>query len=413
MEISFENLNSCDLAIDCIYKGGSNKNISADPLNKLMKCGNSGGFRNRLREDKNGKGKYAYIVLYTSLEDLEWPDYMDVETGIFRYYGDNKKSGRMLTNTAHRGNLILEKVFNILNSGIGLDEIPPFFIFCKCNCGRDVKFLGLAAPGNPNLTPDNDLVAFWRTSKNERFQNYEAYFTVLDTGNQPISREWLDELVKDHATALEHAPKVWKEFIKKGRKGIKALKANRIHEIPNIYDQLQSDNEGKLCLESIRNHYAKFGPNKTPFFQGFEYCAKDIVQKMDKHFIQFDLTRPWRDGGRDAIGIYSISSSKVNFPLKMDCSLEAKCYSENHGVGVKEMSRLISRIRYRQFGILVTTSYVNKQAYREIIEDGHPILVVTAADIANILRRNSIYNYDIDDWLNDLDRKNNFLKDYF
>ncbi len=51
------------------------------------------------------------------------------------------------------------------------------------------------------------------------------------------------------------------------------------------------------------------------------------------------------------------------------------------------MSRLISRIRYRQFGIMITTSYVDKQAYQEVVDDGHPILIVTATDIAGILRK--------------------------
>lgn len=54
------------------------------------------------------------------------------------------------------------------------------------------------------------------------------------------------------------------------------------------------------------------------------------------------------------------------------------------------MSRLICRIRYRTFGILITTSYVDNQAYNEVVEDGHPILIVTASDIAGILRNNAI-----------------------
>ena len=76
------------------------------------------------------------------------------------------------------------------------------------------------------------------------------------------------------------------------------------------------------------------------------------------------------------------------------------------------MSRLISRIRYRQFGVLVTTSYVHKQAYQEVVDDGHPILIVTAADIAAILRRNSIYTDNINEWLADIDRNNAFLQSY-
>lgn len=67
------------------------------------------------------------------------------------------------------------------------------------------------------------------------------------------------------------------------------------------------------------------------------------------------------------------------------------------------MSRLISRIRYRQFGIMITTSYVHDQAYREVIEDGHPILIVSAGDIARILRQNSILSTDVEEWLESLD----------
>jgi hypothetical protein len=50
------------------------------------------------------------------------------------------------------------------------------------------------------------------------------------------------------------------------------------------------------------------------------------------------------------------------------------------------MSRLISRLRDRQFGILITTSYVDLQAYREIKEDQHPIIVISATDIIEVLK---------------------------
>ena len=67
------------------------------------------------------------------------------------------------------------------------------------------------------------------------------------------------------------------------------------------------------------------------------------------------------------------------------------------------MSRLISRIRYRQFGVLVTTSYVHDQAYKEVAEDGHPILIITASDISYILSRNMIDSSKINDWLNNIE----------
>ena len=69
----------------------------------------------------------------------------------------------------------------------------------------------------------------------------------------------------------------------------------------------------------------------------------------------------------------------------------------------REMSRLISRIRYRQFGIMVTTGYVDNQAYSEVVDDGHPILIVTASDIAGVLRNNAINSSNVEDWLQSID----------
>lgn len=408
MEISFDKLDSSDLIVDCIYKGGSTSNMSAEPFHKLIPgCENAGGFRKKLREDSSGK--YAYVVLYTSMEELEWPDFLDEETGIFRYYGDNREPGRELTDTKKKGNKILEMAFSLLNEGTNLNDMPPFFIFKKTGVGRDIQFLGLAAPGNPKISPDRDLVAFWRTVKDKRFQNYEAYFTILDTGKTPISRKWIETLIYNHDNNLKYAPEVWKSFVKKGRNGIVPLAAPRMNKIPTRFEQLPagSDTEGLLCLDAIRNHYKGFS-------QGFEACATSIISKMDTHFVDFSLTRPWRDGGRDAIGFYAISNGgKTNLPLKIDCALEAKCYSQNNGVGVKEMSRLISRIRYRQFGIMITTSYVDKQAYQEVVEDGHPILIVTATDIAGVLRQNAINSSNVNEWLVSVDQTDDRILEYY
>lgn len=398
MEIPFSQLDQSDLIVEAIYKGGLGSSAEFEPLHHLFpKCGVSGGFRKVNRQD--GSGKPAYVILYTTMNELEWPDYLDPETGVFRYYGDNRQPGREITNTKLKGNALLEYVFALLNGAGNRGDIPPFFIFKKPGTGRDVQFLGLAAPGNPKISPDRDLVAFWRTMGDVRFQNYEAYFTVLDTGIQPISRKWLETLIYDHENSLDLAPLAWKEFIRDGRDGIVALKAPRIVTIPSKYDQLQSDIQGMQCLKIIRDHY-----KNNPW--GFEACATNLVSKMDNNFVDFSLTRPWRDGGRDAVGFYAIKpGGNANYPLKIDCALEAKCYSENNAVGVKQMSRLISRIRYRQFGIMVTTSFVDKQAYSEVVEDGHPILIVTASDIATILRNNAITPGNTMDWLDSVDSR--------
>jgi hypothetical protein len=97
------------------------------------------------------------------------------------------------------------------------------------------------------------------------------------------------------------------------------------------------------------------------------------------------MSRPSRDGGRDAVGQYRLGPASD--PIKIDFALEAKCYGPLNSVGVREVSRLISRLRRRNFGVLVTTSWVNKQAYEEIREDQHPVAVICASDIVDVLRQ--------------------------
>lgn len=401
VKISFKEVKGADLIVDCIYEGGTEYNdLRDEPLRRLFpSLGTGGGFRKVKRKD--GSGKFAYVVLFTSMEELEWPDYLDVETGIFRYYGDNRKPGQEMYASHKKGNKLLEDVFKTLNTEESLEDIPPFFVIKTTKNGWDRQFLGLAAPGNPDIPPDKELFSFWRSKNGERFQNYVAYFTILDTGEKPISQDWLVSLIEDHENNLRHAPDVWKEFINKGRAGIKALKAEELIDIPSKQKQLDcGDKEREKCLDIIRNRYK----NKPT---DFEACAINIISKMDSNFINIEPTRPVRDGGRDAVGEYQISvggNSKTS--LKIDFAMEAKCFAPDTGVNVHHMARLISRLRHRQFGIFITTSYVNKQTYEEVLEDKHPILIITASDIAEILRLNKINSKNIHEWLDDIDNDN-------
>lgn len=387
----FEDLESAPLVIDAVYKSKSTL-FGGGPLGRLLpKVGNQGGFRTVKRRD--GSGKIAYIVLYTTGTEIDWPDSLDVETGIWRYFGDNRTPGKSLHDTPAKGNYYLREIFSKIDSPTERSDIPPFLIFQWAGNQFDAKFLGVAVPGNPNIPPDRELNAIWRSKKGDRFQNYEAYFTVIDTGREEISKEWLKLLITDHANSFEAAPIAWKKFIEFGRQGVKPMLSPRSSEIPNKEQQLPNAQYDIKLLQRIRDYY-----KNNPF--GFELCSTKIVQMMDNNFEFFELTRPWRDGGRDAIGKYKIGSS--HNPLMVDFALEAKCYSSDVSVGVKSMSRLISRLRYRQFGVLVTTSYVHSQAYKEIIEDGHPILIVNALDIARILRAQGIDYQNVDIWLSQL-----------
>ena len=387
-EFPFETLREAPLIVDAVYKGGRNNNMSDEVLSKLLpRTENSGGFRKT--KVRGSSDRLAYITIYTTMSEPEWPDYFDVETGLFRYYGDNRMPGHELHDTRKKGNAMLRDLFAWLNDPESRHLIPPILVF-KREVGRDVRFLGLAVPGGRNLGANEELVSFWRTMGSERFQNYEAYFTILDTGDEEISKEWLVSRVEGDADCDDRAPKVWRRFISRGRDGIEPLMSPRIIECPSKRDQLPQDPEGEAMVDAIRRRYRDFP-------QEFEPCAVRIVQMMDGNFQRFDVTRPWRDGGRDAVGWYTIGTERGS--ISIECSLEAKLYDADNGVGVREMSRLISRIRYRQFGIFVTTSYIGSQAYLEVKEDGHPIVLVTAREIVDILRSKQVDSTNIESWL--------------
>ena len=103
---------------------------------------------------------------------------------------------------------------------------------------------------------------------------------------------------------------------------------------------------------------------------------------------EVNLTRPWRDGGRDAIGTFLLGSGTDK--LSVEFALEAKCYGLNNSVGVREMSRLISRLRHRQFGVFITTSYFNSQAYQEVRDDRHPVVLIPAREVVDTLSRHGL-----------------------
>lgn len=251
-------------------------------------------------------------------------------------------------------------------------RVPPVLIFSNTGTFRDVDFLGLAVPGVESLDSNSDLVALWRLKQGRRFQNYQAKFTVLDC--QVIPKLWIEE-VKAGNPLLPHCPDVWKVWV--DRRAMRALKAPRVLEYRRPSEQLAEDDSGRAIIAAIQNHFSED-------HYRFEACAAKIAEMMLQNIMSIELPPRVRDRGRDAVGRYRIGSGPS--AVLVDFALEAKCYRDSNSVGVKDLSRLISRLRHRQFGILVTTSHVATQAYQEIKEDQHPIVIIAARDIVHILK---------------------------
>ena len=366
-------LEADNLVVDRIYAGPQVPHAGADPLPALIGVDVGAGFRHL--GPRPGADTLRLLALVTNLREPDWPDEIDYETGLLTYYGDNREA-RALHDTPRQGNLILRNLFDAAHDPAWTIHFPAVFVFGEAGQFRSKRFLGLAVPGAAGLGSDEDLVAIWRTKGTPavRFQNYRAKFTILDI--PVVTRAWISDIQSGVVADSTHAPKAWLDWLY-GRKH-KPLAAPTTIAIRTKEQQLPSTPEDEQILDVV---YQAF--RQEP--HSFEQCAAEIARLMLPQICSYELTRPSRDGGRDAIGTYGIGTSVSG--IRVDFALEAKCYGPSHGVGVKELSRLISRLRIRQFGVLVTTSYLNSQAYSELKDDGHPIVVISGGDIAGLLSK--------------------------
>jgi len=378
--IPFEKLAKADLVIDATYEGNredKKSSYGSEPIHHIFPgVGNAGGFRKRLGLLDN----LVCMILTSTGSEPDWPDELDPFTGTYTYYGDNRKPGQELHDTHAKGNADLNRIFALAHgSKSDRSQVPLILIFHSGEKGRDVVFKGLAVPGTNYLTQGEDLIAIWRMSGGKRFQNYRASFTILDTGT--ISGEWVRGVLNSRVLDLNdsRAPKALLQWVNHGK--YVPLVSERVRTIRTIKEQLPQSKIDLELINSILNHC-----KNDPFL--FEPIAAAIWQLSTLQPMEYELTRRVRDGGRDAIGFLKIGP--LVDPIKISFALEAKCYSLTNHVGVKETSRLISRIKQREFGVLVTTSAVNKTAFEEIRDDGHPIVIISGQDIAAILLKSGI-----------------------
>lgn len=370
------------LFIDAVYcSDKTKKDLSGEVLSKLIGVKNQGGFRYL------GKTQTPnLVVLFTSGEDIYWHDEFDSSNGVFIYYGDNRIPGTDLHKTKLHGNEILKYIFS-LASNLNFEirkNIPPIFVFKK-HVGRDVKFVGLAVPGVKGIPSKDWLNAVWGCNKNgDRFQNYKAYFTILDTSNGSefddgfgINLGWINDIESGKAYESNYAPSEWKKYI--SNKNFKNLSSHVEKFVKTKNEQLPKD---KLKMDMLK-YIQKYFVSKDRGYS-FELFASNITQGMDLSIESITITQPYKDGGVDGIGKYKIFD-KSERKIFIDFFLQAKCYSVNNAVTVKDTARLISRIKSRDFGIMFTTSYVAAQAYQELLSDNHPVVIINGKNIIEFI----------------------------
>lgn len=371
------------LRVDSSLRNTNNPNNPVDVFNKYFRfsdgrgINNTSGFRAKSKAGQSTDiENCAFCLLVTTFGEVEWPDSLDYETGIFTYFGDKRSPGD-LHDTTVGGNRFLRSTFNKLHTG-QRQQIAPILVFenYKGSDGTYMRFLGLAAPGAQGVSAFDDLVAVWRVKDRNRFQNYRATFTILR--EDVVQKAWLEDMVNGVSPSVSsNCPEAWHRWVDSGL--YEALTCERKREPRSKDQQLPQTLQEKETLARVTGSFSD---------REFEFAAVEIVQLMDSRFSEFTVTQRVRDGGRDATGSYRVGHD--NHQIHLSAIVEAKLWREESDVGVKPMSRLISRIKHRDIGVFVTTSCFNKQVQQELIDDNHPVILVSGGDIARVLIANEL-----------------------
>jgi AspBHI-like restriction endonuclease len=264
-------------------------------------------FKESLDKERPRRGTVRLVVLYTSGVEVDWPDHIDSTTGDFTYYGDNRTPGHDLHDTRRGGNLLLRDIFAASRSTFEARRtVPPILLFQSSGTGRDVIFRGLLAPGSPRLASDEELVAIWRTTKEMRFQNYRSHFTVLRTPVVP--RAWIRQILAGDPLGSA-CPGEWRKWVQ-GRI-YQALEAPRNLSVRSKAEQLAKP-EDAWMMRMVHDHFSSM-----PI--AFESFAAEMWVHSEPHVASIEVTRPSRDGGRDAVGEYRLGPSQD--PVRLQFAL--------------------------------------------------------------------------------------------
>ncbi|ARI75656.1 restriction endonuclease [Halobacillus mangrovi] len=380
------------LIIDKKYRNTNNWKLPQDEFNKIFKRFRDGkGIQNV--QGFRWKSKYAgptnihgaaFIVIVTNFNEKEWPDELDYETGIFTYFGDNRKGGDVLHSTP--GNGYLKNTFDLIHLYKNRFDIAPILLFQSVKENKHyMKFLGLLAPGAADFRPTEDLIAVWRVEKENRYQNYRSIFTILK--EEEIDLKWLDDLCQGVKPASSiYCPEAWRLWVDKNV--YTPLECESTNHIRTMKEQTPNSEEQKIINYIL---------NLTD--REFEFAAKEILKLTDPHLYDLKVTRRVKDKGIDIIGKYKIGHKKYSYSLR--AIGEAKRWKKS--VNSREFLRLISRMTKDTIGFFVTTSYFGEAPQEEIIEDDRPIILICGKDIANILIDKNLagkgYEIEFKEWL--------------
>ncbi|MEM7157036.1 MAG: restriction endonuclease [Myxococcota bacterium] len=340
--------------VDQIYRDSTDP--KTNQFSRWLEVKNSGGIRPRTGND----GTLVALVLVSTHVAVAtynpWEDIVEPLQGRVWYWGDAKAHASKRRDD-WQGNRYLAQIWEDINEG-RWSKVPPILHFSKPAKGL-VRFTGLCV-----LT---DLRDAWMEDKGMRVRNYNATLDILPVDKVPVA--WIR--ARKHGVDMKVPPE-WAAYATTGK-----------HERLLAYAKQVRSQQEQLPEAASSQRALLHDLNQLDPFK-FERLVVRAFQSME---VSHDIsqTRRSRDGGFDFLGSFQLPP-----PLSYRIAMkgEVKRYDpERHGVGPRDVARLVARLQRGEHGVFATNSYFTRQAQAEVLEDRYPVELIHGGRLAGMLAK--------------------------
>lgn len=361
------------------YTDKANPNKPEDQFSRWIRgplktgIGMMGGIRRLKSHSPPNEDECTAVILVSNKKrrpsglDNPWEDRIDLENGEIKYWGDAKKNPEKDFRN-YKGNSLLMNIYEQSTIKNEREKTPPILFFQKPRVGV-VRFCGLVVIENVEI----------KRFLHEKVPvpNYLFHLSILN--EDKIELDWIHERTKSGND--DKSPEAWEDWVESGHVDKYSIWKRSVRKKS---EQLPDSREDIKLLNKLRKVFSS---------REFEFLAKYVLME-NADFNDLKVTPSTGDEGFDLIGDLFVS----NLDLKIKILVEVKNWKIDSSVGVKEVSRLASRIEKGQQGIFISSSYFSKPAQVETNKT-HPIKLISSSEFLNLVKNTNLIkkNRDLDD----------------
>lgn len=319
-------------------------------------------------------------------EDTPWENFLDVDNGYARYFGDNYKPDQD-PDEANGNYRLLEqfRMHRAENRGERM-KACPIVIFERPSVGR-LLFQGIG------IITNVERVMQRVPGGTTAFANYAFELAVLslaETGDT-LDWNWISKRRSPSTSdqeALALAPESWKTWVNKGNGSLTGVRRS-VAKTSLVEKSEQLPPSTSTEYKDLVEIYDFYTDNKNK--HGFEFLAAKIALRLfqihGRAYTHGWITKASGDGGADFVGRLDVGDGFSK--LRIVVLGQAKCEKIETATGGNHIARLVSRLRRGWVGVYVTTSFFSEPVQQEVIEDRYPVMMINGKRVAQETRKMS------------------------